>query len=282
MTKLPPFPGGFNSYASAANSRGQIVGWAETGVHDPSCNPAFQILQFVGVIWQPDGRMQELTPLLGDSTSTGNAINDLGQVVGISGACGIAIGDISAAHAVLWENGAASDLGNLGTHTWNTPAAINNRGTVVGFGLPAGQEGTHHFQAWVWTKATGMQALPVAPGDFESEALGINDKDQIVGLSRGASGLRAVLWENGVMKELNNLALPGSPYLIYANDINDAGQIVGEAFDPNTGTAPGFVAVPLPGNSASSGRVATPVKIPAGILSQAERHVTRFGIDLQQ
>ena len=78
--------------------------------------------------------MQELPPLPGDSTSTANAINDLGQVVGISGACGVAIGDVSAAHAVLWENGVPIDLGNLGGHTWNTPAAINNHGTVVGFG----------------------------------------------------------------------------------------------------------------------------------------------------
>ena len=32
------------------------------------------------------------------------AINDKGQVVGISGACGVAVGDVSAAHAVIWEN----------------------------------------------------------------------------------------------------------------------------------------------------------------------------------
>ena len=36
MTALPPFPGGYNSYATAANNRGQVVGWAENGVHDPT------------------------------------------------------------------------------------------------------------------------------------------------------------------------------------------------------------------------------------------------------
>ena len=92
MTPLPPFAGGYNSYATAANNRGQIVGWAENGVHDPSCDPAFQILQFRAVIWSRNGDMRELPPLPGDSTSAATAINDKGQVVGISGACGIAVG----------------------------------------------------------------------------------------------------------------------------------------------------------------------------------------------
>ncbi len=78
---------------------GQVVGWAENGVHDPTCNTAFQILQFRAVIWQPNGTMQELPPLPGDSTSAATAINDLGQVVGISGDCGVAVGSVSARHA---------------------------------------------------------------------------------------------------------------------------------------------------------------------------------------
>jgi len=278
MSALPAFAGGYNSYATAANNRGQIVGWAENGVHDSTCDPAFQVLQFRAVIWQPDGSMQELPPLAGDSTSAATAINDLGQVVGISGACGIAVGDISAAHAVLWQNGVPLDLGTLGGHAWNTATAINNHGTIVGFSLRAGQDGTRNFQAFVWTSSTGMQPLPMPATDIRSEALGINDKDQIVGLSRAPSGIRAVLWQNGTFIDLNELAVPGSPYLLYANDINDAGQIVGEAFDPNTGDAPAYVAVPLPGNSVSAGR-ATPVNIPASVLSQAERRGFRFGAD---
>src|SRR5438874_3903241 len=149
MTPLPPFAGGYNSYATAANNRGQIVGWAENGVHDPSCDPAFQILQFRAVIWSRNGEMQELPPLAGDSTSAATAINDLGQVVGISGACGIAVGDVSAAHAVIWEHGVAVRIGDLGGHTWNTPTAINNDDVVVGFSLPADQEGTRFYRAFM-------------------------------------------------------------------------------------------------------------------------------------
>ena len=285
-TPLPPFPGGFNSYATAANNRGQVVGWAENGIHDPSCDPAFQILQFRAVIWQPDGRMQELPPLPGDSTSAATAINDLGQVVGISGACGVAVGGVSATHAVLWQNGVPTDIGNLGGHSWNTPTAINNHGTVVGFSLRAGQDGTRNFEAFIWTSVTGIRPLGMPPGDIRSEASGINNKDQVVGLSRAPSGLRAMLWQNGIVTDLNNLTLPGSPYLLYANDINDAGQIVGEAYDANTGEAPAFLAMPLPGGSAAASAPvrssSPPTILPPGLQRQIERREFGFGADATQ
>jgi probable HAF family extracellular repeat protein len=245
MTALPPFPGGYNSYATAANNRGEVVGWAENGVRDPTCNPAFQILQFRAAIWRPDGMMQELPPLPGDSTSAATAINDNGQVVGISGACGIAVGGVSAAHAVVWENGVPADIGNLGGHSWNTPTAINNQGTVVGFSLLAGQDGTRNYEAFIWTRAGGMRSLGKPAGDVRSAAFGVNDKGQVVGLSRGGPyGIRALLWENGVMTDLNTLTAPGSPYLLYANDIDARGEIVGEAFVPATGEAPAYLATP--------------------------------------
>ena len=91
MTPLPPFPGGYSSYATGVNNRGQVVGWAENGIHDPTCDPSFQILQFRAAMWEPNGTMHELPPLPGDSTSAATAINDLGQVVGISGDDGIAV-----------------------------------------------------------------------------------------------------------------------------------------------------------------------------------------------
>jgi len=247
MTALPPFPGGYNSYATSANNRGQIVGWAENGVVDPTCNTAFQVLQFRAVIWGPNNEIQELPPLPGDSTSAATAINDQGQVVGISGACGIAVGDVSAAHAVIWQNGVPTDIGNLGGTTWNTPTAINNRGTVVGFSLPGSQNGTRNYEAFIWTAGGGLHSLGKLPGDTRSAAFGVNDKNQVVGLSRGGPhGIRAFIWADGVMTDLNTLTLPGSPYLLYANDINDSGELVGEALDPATGAAPAYMALPVP------------------------------------
>lgn len=252
MIALPPFPGGLNSYATAVNNRGQIVGWAENGVADPTCNTAVQTLQFRAVIWEPDGTMKELPPLPGDSTSAATAINDLGQVVGISGACGVAVGGVSAAHSVIWQNGVPAEIPNLGGHTWNTPAAINNEGTVVGFSLPAGQDGTTNFEAFLWTQAGGLVRLGKLPGDALAEALGVNENNQVVGLSAGGPhGLRAFLWQNEVMTDLNCLTVAGSPYLIFANDINDSGQISGELLDPNVLFGPPFQGIPVTSGTVS-------------------------------
>jgi probable HAF family extracellular repeat protein len=246
MMALPPFPGGFSSYATGVNNRGQIVGWAENGVHDPTCDTATQILQFRAVIWQPNGDMQELPPLPGDSTSAATAINDRGQVVGISGDCGVAVGSVSARHAVLWESGVPHDLGNIGGDAWNTPTAINNRGVIVGFANLA--PGTaRNFEAFIWTSSTAMKSLGKIPGDLRSEALGINDRGQIVGLSRGGPNLfRAVLWQDGQLIDLNTHTLAGSPFLLLAGDIDQQGHIVGEALNTDTLESPAFVATPVP------------------------------------
>ncbi len=241
MTALPAFPGGYNSYATAANNRGQIVGWAENGVHDPTCDPDFQTLQFRAAIWGHKGQIQELPPLPGDTTSAATAINDSGQVVGISGDCGIAVGGVSARHSVLWENGVPRRIDDLGGHTWNTPTAINNDGVVVGFSLPLDQEGTVNYRAFAWTSDGGLVKLDEMPGTIRSQALGINDNDQIVGLARIAGvGLRAVIWQTPTarVQTLNDLA-PGAPVLIIAGDINDDGRIAGY-----TAEGTGFLAVP--------------------------------------
>jgi probable HAF family extracellular repeat protein len=244
MSALPPFPGGYSSYATAANNRGEVVGWAENGVRDASCDPAFQVLQFRAAVWHPDGTMQELPPLPGDSTSAATAINDRGQVVGISGDCGIAVGSVSAKHAVMWDHGVPMDLGNIGGDAWNTPTAINNRGVVVGFANVApGVDRT--FEAFIWTRTTGMKSLGKLPGDLRSEATGINDAGEVVGLSRGGPYLfRAVVWRHRKLIDLNTLTASGSPFLLIAGDINDDGTIVGQAFHPDTQASPAFMATP--------------------------------------
>jgi probable HAF family extracellular repeat protein len=281
MTPLPPFAGGYSSYAAGANNRGQVVGWAENGVHDPSCDPNFQVLQFRAALWEPDGTLHELPPLPGDSTSAATAINDKGQVVGISGACGIAVGGVSAAHAVIWNNGVPTDIGNLGGHSWNTPTAINNHGTVVGFSLPAGQDGTRNYEAFVWTKDGGLHSLGKPDGDIRSAAFGVNNDDVIVGVSRTPTGTRALIWEGGVLIDLNTLTAPGSPFLLFANDINDRGEIVGEAFVSDT-DQPGFVAVAELGDNLTnrSSSSVEKVTLPQNLQQQTERQAFgRLGID---
>jgi len=242
MSALPAFPGGYNSYAAGANNRGEIVGWAENGFLDPTCDPNYQLLQFHAVIWWPNGQMQDLPPLPGDSVSAATAINDKGQVVGISGDCGIAIGGVSAKHAVLWERGVPINLGDLGGHSLNTPTAINNAGVIIGFSLPLDQDGTRNYRAVVWTKESGIRKLDEPPGIVRSAAWGLNDSNQIAGVARVAgAGSFAVMWQTPVapIQNLNDLVSPGSPRLTIAGDINNDGAIAGSTADGF-----GFLATP--------------------------------------
>ncbi|HEX2459343.1 MAG TPA: hypothetical protein VHJ58_04270 [Vicinamibacterales bacterium] len=243
MRPLPTL-GGTNGFATGTNNKGQTVGWAENTVHDPTCVPP-QVLQFRAVVWGPKERqIEELPPLTGDTVSAATALNNRGQVVGISGICDRAVGRFSAIHAVLWQDGQAIDLGSLGGVAWNTPMAINERGAVVGFSnVSAAAGGGFAAHAFLWTGHDGIVDLGVLPGDSTSQALGINARGEIVGTSCDAAfNCRAFLWRHGVMTDLNELIGPDYPdTLVTANDINEAGRITGQALQQN-GTFVGFVA----------------------------------------
>jgi len=280
MTALPPFPGGYNSYAAGVNNRGQVVGWAENGVYDPTCNhqpPVKQFLQFEAVIWGPGlTEMTELPPYPGDPDSAATAINERGQVIGISGLCSNAVGGTSAIHALLWENGQPINLGNLGAFAWNTPVSLNNQGEVVGFA----NNTQGNAQAFLWThEIRKMHPLPFLGDDNSSAAYDINEKGQIVGISDGGSepyGARAFLYENGMMMDLNGLVQGDSSlYLFLAQGINDRDEIVGTAIDASGGQV-GFLAVPVHGgesdaaNSSSANRTGSSRKVilPSGFRPQ--------------
>ncbi len=82
--------------------------------------------------------------------------------------------------------------------------------------------------AFLWTGSGPIQDLGVLSGDAISLAFGINNLRHVVGQSIGANGSRAFIFRDGVLTDLNTLVAPGSPFLIYANDINDRGEIVGQ------------------------------------------------------
>lgn len=246
-----PTLGGFNSFATGANNHRQVVGWAQNTVLDPSCNQLHVKQQFRAVLWGPgENQIQELPPLPGtkDSTSAATAINDKGQVVGISGDCGTAVGSSSAREAVMWHKGRIQKIGNLGGIAWNTPMAINQRGDVVGFSNVSAASGTNpDWRAFYWSKGTGIRDLGALDGFPRSQGLGINERRTIVGTSCTADfeDCRAVVWENGRRLDMNDL-VPGFPDQLYsANDINDDGQIAGQARVPGTGRIYAIWAIPL-------------------------------------
>ena len=154
MRGLPTL-GGIHGFAAGVNNRGVAVGWAEN-----TCLRRVppQIYQFRPVSWDlKHGDVVTEFPLSApdDTAGAAVAINDAGQAVGITGICDQAVGRYTAKHAVLWQNGTVTDLGNLGAEFWNTPTAINQSGTVVGFaGDPAYPEGDI-LHGFIWTQGTG-------------------------------------------------------------------------------------------------------------------------------
>jgi len=259
MQALPPLPGGYNSFATGTNNRLQTVGWAENDVHDPNCNadPAkglVQVLQFLPVVWGPGRNQIKALPLLpGDDSGAATAINDRGDVVGISGTCDQAVGRHTAKHMVLWKNGHAIDIGSLGGDAWNTPMAINAFGDVVGFAQPAppSQAFSHaFFRGRAGGPPQDLGVLTPEDPDSYSQALGINDRGQVVGVSCGGTeGCHGFLWQEGVMHDLNDPDLIGSgqsDVITDAQDINDLGQITGQACTPDGSVCYTFRADPIP------------------------------------
>jgi probable HAF family extracellular repeat protein len=252
MHELPTL-GGHHGFATGVNSRGQIVGWAETAVHDPTC-VGVQVLQFRAVLWEPKkGIKQELPPLHGDSTSAATAINENGRAVGISGDCDQAVGRFSARHAVLWDHGTVTEIPNLGGTTWHTPMYINERGDVVGFSNPPGPgdpQGDFIAHAFLWKKGSvKAQDIGTLGDDVLSEAFAINSRGDVVGISFGGSaGPRAFLYRDGLLQNLNDLADAAPDVLLSAQAINDAGVITGRVRDAATGNILTFVATPVSGH----------------------------------
>jgi probable HAF family extracellular repeat protein len=287
--KALPTLGGTNGYASGVNELGEVVGWAETTVQDSTCTFP-QVFQFEAVKYGRDDKPQVLAPLSGDQDSAATALNDAGDVVGISGECNNAVGALSAKHAIIWHNGKGRELPTFGGSGWNTPTDINERGDVVGFAnVPPdiAADGTLEFNpvAFIWTKEKGTQKIMPLAGDTNSIAYAINNHGQVVGQSFGGpEGARAFVWENGQATDLNAIASGDSGmYLIYAEAINDRGDISGQACtfvdgacvlpaSPSSPT-PAFLAVPQHGENAGSGVHGS---VPHELV---HRSLLRWGVD---
>lgn len=264
MSPLPTL-GGDNGFATGVNNLGQIVGWAENQTHDPTCNEftnTNQVLQFEAVMWVWDRQANRyravvLPPYPGDLDGAATAINQWGTAVGITGICDAAIGGGTAQHMVMWRNArVVRSLPTLGGAYWNTPMDINNLGDVAGFADLPGDGPTFpqaNFHAFFWSPRpyncngktiTGTCDIGTLDPQGRSEALGVNDRDQVVGVS--LPSLHAFVWQNGSLTDLNKLVVPGTTLVLtIAQEINDRSEITGQATDPSTGATVAFEAVPV-------------------------------------
>jgi len=120
------------------------------------------------------------------------------------------------------------------------PTTINNKGQATGIYFNGAVN-----RGFIWQDGVTTD-LGALPGDEAVEADGINDRGQIVGQSCSPTSCRVFVWQNGTMTDLNAfLPAESSLYPFVADGIKAAGEIVGLAFDKNTGACcRGYVAIP--------------------------------------
>jgi probable HAF family extracellular repeat protein len=273
MKALPNLPGGNNANPFWINNLGQVSGVAESDDddEDPSCsigangpsepnglNGPNLKRRFLPVIWEPDGSIHKLSPLIskGDTVANAFTINDHGEAVGNSGLCSttglppIAVQFTTASHAVLWEkDGSVHDLSSLGG-AFNGATSINNRGDVVGVAQSPTDDGKIH--AFKWTRQTGIVDYGAFPGALQTVpgcCHTINDRGEIVGVSvepNNPYGGRAVIWQGRYPRDLNDFVRAPSPFvqLLAASSISDTGEIIGWGVT-TTGEVHAFLAIPM-------------------------------------
>lgn len=187
---------GRDTTATAINENGQVTGMS------------------VHAFLYTNGQMLDLGNLnqFTVPASSGNAINDAGQVAGSSFSPGFPYQPASA--AFLYSNGGMINLTPFAR--FGGASGINNAGQVVG----VFQDSTGSPHGFLYSNNGGTTDLGTF-GDRFFSLSGINNAGQIVGTSDG----NAFIYSSGQRTDLG----PGQGYAI-----NDLGQVAG-AFSPLTG-----------------------------------------------
>jgi probable HAF family extracellular repeat protein len=222
--------GGPYSFPDAINNAGEVVGFADTKNYylDYSSGTKTRVYQEAPFLWTPtvpNGSRGSVTNVdtTGSWTGEAYAVNSFGQVVG------------SDSQPFLWTpavpNGASGVTTNMGLLSVH---GINGAGQTVG-SMPT-SSGANHAFLWTPSAPNGASGTAVDLGTVSgttfSEALGVNDSGQVVGVSSSAGGgpvaAAAFLYSGGVMTDLGGLGAAQEDS--EARGINDAGEVVGWSY----------------------------------------------------
>lgn len=152
-------------------------------------------------------------------------MNEQGHVVGSSQVT------LGVHHAFVWKDGVMTDLhdpiaipGGI-----STARGINEFGVIVG-SADFINDGTPKETAAIWKNGVVTNLGTLA--GVQSQANDINEHGTVVGLTTwSGSGVRAFIYRNGTMNDLNDLLPPGSRWtLSTAAHISNDGRIIGEGF----------------------------------------------------
>jgi probable HAF family extracellular repeat protein len=224
----------FGAGTGLINNSHQAAGTADLPRVDPN-NVPFAISH--AFLWRK-GLIRDLGTLDDGNNSDANAINDKGQVVGVSETTPNPDPELNfpPVHGFLWDHGVMRDLHTLGGKlSW--ALGVNNQGQIAGVStLP----GDLLVEAFLLDNGV-LTDLGTLPGDNQSAANAVRNqgdkeatpesntaKTIIVGVSAGHDILHAVIWEDGAITDLNSQISAGSGWqLQWAQSINARGQIVG-------------------------------------------------------
>jgi probable HAF family extracellular repeat protein len=236
--------------APILNEQGTAAADAETTTPDPFPGLCFNpdCLTSHAVAWQ-DGVLTDLGALPGGGSSLPNWISANGLSAGLSenGVTDPLVPGLPEFRAVLWQDGAITDLGTLGGGYEAVAYAVNSRGQVAGqttntipdpfsvafdgiLGVP------YQTRAFLWQKGA-MQDLGTLGGPDAGATL-MNERGQIAGASYinstpnpnngpfcnpNVPTVDPFLWEKGKMIDLGSLGGACG----YAAAINNRGQVAG-------------------------------------------------------
>ena len=164
--KLPPLTGDNEAVPTGINDNGQVVG--------TSANCAVGPIPIHAVLWE-DGKPTNLGSFGGAVFNIAFGINNQGKIVGGSDLAGD-----TTFHAFFWQKGVMTDLGTLPGDFASNALSINNKTQVVGISLDA----SGNVRPFLWHDGVITDLNTLIPADsplFLLEALGINDRGQIVG-----------------------------------------------------------------------------------------------------
>jgi probable HAF family extracellular repeat protein len=214
FTDLPPTHGNAYSRAFSINSSGHVVGFSNSSAGPTDIS-----------VWT--GSNGFVLGSLG-SIAYGLSINDADQIA------------TKEANAVRIDSASGETKTLIGVGVYSSATAINNAGLVVGVAKTS--MGNERALLWNPDVGTGAAAtrdlgsLGGRPTDW-SGAFGINELDEIAGISQDAAGrYHAVLWTHGATIDIG--AAFSSNSISY--DVNNTGLVIGEVNSGNPRNS-GFV-----------------------------------------